>query len=120
VLSIIGGIAAVGLGGVAGAATGQAALGGIVAIIGLLVLVLGVVYLLFAFGAWQLRPWAWQLGVISSVVGIVLAVLGLLGGGQNQNVVSTVLNILINGGILYYLNTPEVRSAFGRPATGWM
>jgi hypothetical protein len=37
----------------------------------------------------------------------------------NRDIVSAIINLLINGGILYYLNTPEVRSAFGRPATGW-
>jgi uncharacterized membrane protein HdeD (DUF308 family) len=96
----------------AGAATGNPGLGGLVSIFGLFVIVQAVLLLAFAYGAWTLKPWAWTLGMAAGVLGIIAAILGFV--NDSSQLVSTIISIAINGGILYYLNTPAVKAAFGR------
>jgi hypothetical protein len=109
VFLILGGIAAVGLGGLAGSSSGSAVIGGFVAFFGILFLILGVVYLAFAYGAWTLKRWAWTLGIAGQVVSLALAALNAV-SGNGVNIVG----ILISVAILYYLWTPAVKAAFGR------
>ena len=80
-------------------------------IFGIIGLVVAVLYLALAYGFWTLQSWAWVLGMGLSVLSIVLAVIQLV---QGTNIVNTILNVLISGAILYYLNTPAVKAAFGR------
>jgi hypothetical protein len=109
VLLLLGGLASVGLGGLAATASGSGALGGLVAIFGVLFLILGVLYLAFAYGAWTLKPWAWTLGIAGQIISLVLSGVTLVtGGGINF------VGILIAVAILYYLYTPAVKAAFGR------
>ena len=117
VFGILAGLAAIGFGGVAGAVAG-AAVGGAVMIGGLVLLVVSVVELALAYGFWTLKPWAWQWGIVLAVVQIVIALLGAVGifsGG----VQGAVISIVIGGIIIYYLNKPDIRSAFGAPDRGW-
>ena len=114
VMSLIGGIGLMTLGSIAGAVGGASSTG---FILGIALIALGALYLAFAGGAWMLRPWAWRLGMAAAVVGIVFAILNFLMG--DRNIITMVINLAINGGILYYLNTPTIRDAFNRPATGW-
>ena len=111
VLSILAGIALVGLGGFAAASTGAAALFGLGAVFGLIALVTGIANLAFAYGAWTLKPWAWPLGVALSVVSIVLSVLTIVGGGD---ITGQILPIVISAIILYYLFQANVKALFGR------
>jgi uncharacterized membrane protein (DUF2068 family) len=115
-LSLLGGVAALGISGQIGATAAQPGLASVIVVLSILILLLGLLYLAFAYGAWRLRPWAWSLGVVAAVVEIVLQVLDLLGG---RDVVTVAVNVLVGVAILWYLNTPAVRAAFGRPATGW-
>ena len=111
VLAILGGIALIGIGGVAGASTGQAALFGLGAIFGLLALAIGILNLAFAYGAWTLQPWAWTLGVALQIFSIAMAVLAVVGG---SDIAGQVLGVAISGIILYYLMQPNIKAAFGR------
>ena len=63
------------------------------------------------YGAWTMQPWAWPLGVAVAVFGIVLSVLSIIGG---SGILSQVLGLVVDGGILYYLNQPSIKSLFGR------
>jgi hypothetical protein len=118
VLGLCASLALVGLGGLlgglaaqAGAPAGAAAvLGGFTGIFGILILVLSVLELAFAYGAWTLKPWAWTLGVVVAGASIVLSLINVLGG----DLASPIISLAINGIILYYLFTPEVKRAFGR------
>lgn len=115
IFGLLGGLAAMGLGGLAGGLIGGAegaAVGGLVIIAGIVTLLGGIVYLAFAYGAWTLRPWGWALGVVGSLWGIVSAVLSFL--GNDGSFVSLLIGLAISGGILYYLNQPHVKAAFGR------
>jgi hypothetical protein len=111
VLSILGGIALIGLGGVAGASSGSAALFGLGAIFGLLLLASGIASLAFAYGAWTLQPWAWTLGVALQIVSLALAVLTVIGGGD---ISSQIIGVAISLIILYYLMQPSIKAVFGK------
>ena len=85
--------------------------GGLFALLGIVALVLGIAYLAFAYGAWTLKPWGWILGVAIAVVGLALSLVYVLQGDAITNqLISVVVDIII----LYYLNTPDVKKAFGR------
>ena len=108
------------IGGVFGLLGGFGVLfvGGVVAspavmVLGLCALAYAALLIAFAYGAWTLQPWAWSLGVAVAIVGIVVSILQVLLGGSS--IFSQIISVLIDGGILYYLNQPAIKSAFGRP-----
>lgn len=111
VLGLLAGVALLGLGGLAGA-SGTGLLAGYGAIFGLIAILQGVLALAFAYGAWTLKPWAWTLGIVAFGLSLALSVLNVVGGGD---ITSQVLSIVIGIAILYYLFTPAVKQAFGRP-----
>jgi hypothetical protein len=110
VLSILAGIAIVGIGGFAAASTGTAAYFGLGALAGVVVLVLGVLNLAFAYGAWTLKPWAWTLGVGLQVASLIWAGLAALSGDVSGQIISIVISAII----LYYLFQPNIKAVFGR------
>ena len=111
VLGILGGLAVIGLSGVL-----ATAYGGFYSLIGFGILAVSIAELVFAFGAWSLRPWAWTLGIGLEIANVVLQVLWITQGAGFGNVIVSVIVALA---ILYYLDTPAVRAAFGKPATSW-
>jgi hypothetical protein len=114
IFGVLAGLGLLGLGSLVAASTG---LGGLALIIGLLILVIGVAELALAYGFWNLRPWAWQYGLLLAVLSVVLNVIELVLGYTSFT--SVIVSLVISGIIVYYLNTPDVRRAFGAPATGW-
>jgi len=118
VLGLCGSLALVGLGSllggvlasVVGPGVGLAA-GGLAVLGGGLLLLVSVLNLAFAYGAWNLQSWAWMLGVVAQVLALVSAVLSIFGGDSVGN---HLVSVAIAGIILYYLNTPDVKRAFGR------
>jgi len=112
IFGILGGLALLGLGGLFAAA----GLGGFAFIFGLLLLAIGVADLAFAYGAWTLKPWGWRLGIVASVGYVVVEIIGVVLGGD---ISSAVVGIVVSAIIVYYLNTPNVRRAFGAPEKGW-
>jgi hypothetical protein len=113
VLSILAGLALVGLGGVFAAAGG-----GLAILFGIYALVWGALALWIGWGFWQLRPSAWRWGVILMVVGVVIAVLQIILG--YSDFVGGIISIAIDLAVIYYLTTPAVRAAFGQPTGGSM
>jgi hypothetical protein len=108
-----------GIGGVFGLLGGFGVLfvGGVVAspavmVLGLCALAYAALLVAFAYGAWTLKPWAWPLGVAVAIFGIVVSILQVVLGGSS--IFSQVISIAIDGGILYYLNQPGIKSLFGR------
>ncbi len=110
VLAAIGGVFAL-LGGLAIFVAGTVVFGGLGAILGIAFLAYAGLIIAFAYGAWTLKPWAWPLGVAGAAFGIVLAILNVIGG---SSIVSQIISIAIDGGILYYLNQPGIKAVFGR------
>ncbi|HEY4722403.1 MAG TPA: hypothetical protein VII92_11175, partial [Anaerolineae bacterium] len=89
VVALLGGIAAIGLGGLAAsvplvdpsvtdadpaaaaaAAAAVSGLGGLSIILGVILLVTALLDLLFAFGAWGLKKWALTLGIIAQLLSL--------------------------------------------------
>ena len=101
ILGVIGGLQLIGLGGAFG-------------VWGFILLAMSIADLVVAWGCWMLLPWAWTLGVVVVVVQFGLALLNLVNG----NIVNGIISLVVNGGVLYYLDTPDVRRVFGRgPST---
>jgi hypothetical protein len=114
-LALIAGGALIGgaIGGTAGVA-----FGGFAFVVGVITLAFAVGYVAFAYGAWTLKAWGWMLGVIGSLASLVWTAITILLSGDimgNLISVSTVISVAIPIIILYYLNTPVVKTAFGRP-----
>ena len=84
-------------------------LGGIFAALGVvlggIMLILGLFQLFVAWGLWTGRKWAWILALIFGVLGVIFAIINLPSG---------IISLLINGVIIYYLFTPQVKAFFGR------
>jgi hypothetical protein len=129
ILALIGGVFGVigGLGLIAGGAlfgamvgtttgaTEGAAVGGIFFILGILTLGVAIVDLAFAFGAWTLKPWGWSLGIISQLASLVVIVISaVLSGNLVSSLMGSVVSIAISVVILWYLNQPAIKAAFGR------
>jgi hypothetical protein len=93
---------------------GRAGLGlGLFAVIsGLLTIAHGALSAGFAYGAWYLKPWAWTLGVIAGGLGILQALFSVI--NDSSGWFGFLIAVAINGAILYYLFTPEVKRAFGK------
>ena len=109
ILGLLGSLAVIGVGSV----LATAGYGGLYTLIGFGVLAISVAELVFAFGAWGLRPWAWMLGIALFIANIVLNLLWITQGASIGNLVVTVV---ISLAILYYLDTPAIRTAFGQKA----
>jgi hypothetical protein len=117
VLGLLAGVALLGLGGIAAGATGQAAFFGLGALAGIITVAIAIGQLAFAYGAWSLQPWAWSLGMVLALASIVWSVLLAVTSGDIVNgLISQAISIAISGVIIYYLNTPNVKAAFGKTA----
>lgn len=80
-------------------------LGAIAGAIGFVFLILGIVAFLFAYGLYTGKGWAWLWALILAVIGIIFSLLGGL---------SSLLPIIINLIIIYYLTRPHVKAFFGK------
>ena len=115
ILAILAGAATTLLGGLIGAATDSTVggvFGGLFAVIGIVILVVGIAYIVAGYGLWRLRPWAWLVALVLSIVSLVFTILGIVGGGGLG--ASQIVSLAVAGVIIYYLNTPEIKQAFGR------
>ena len=96
---------------------GQAAFFGLGALAGIITVAIAIGQLAFAYGAWSLQPWAWSLGMVLALASIVWSVLLAVTSGDIVNgLISQAISIAISGVIIYYLNTPNVKAAFGKTA----
>jgi hypothetical protein len=103
ILSILGGI-------------GSILLGFIVLIIPILGIILGgifviigISYFVVAYGLWNGRRWAWILTVLISALGIVIGLASIIIGTGGS-----ILYIIVNAIIIYYLFKPDVKAYFGK------
>jgi hypothetical protein len=110
ILAAIGGVLGL-FGGFAVLFAGTVIFGGLGAILGLAFLAYAGLLIALAYGAWKMLPWAWPLGVAVAVFGIVLSVLSIIGG---SGIANQILSLVVDGGILYYLNQPSIKALFNR------
>jgi hypothetical protein len=109
VLAVIGGVLGI-LGSLGLLSLGS--INGLFPILGIITLVLSIVSLAFGYGAWFLKPWAWQLGVGIYVARIIMSILFIVLGAATIG--SEIISIVIAALIIYYLNQPDIKRAFGR------
>jgi len=116
VLSIIGGVLAL----VAGAEVlwGASAphvygygplTGPVVTVSGALISLIGIFFLVESWGMWSARGWAWTLGIITGAIAVISSAFQIMLGD-----LASVLGLLIDLYILWYLWQPHVRKYFGR------
>jgi hypothetical protein len=114
VINILGGITALGVGGlsmagslgdISGSITGKA-LG-----VGIALLIVGILYLIFALSFLGLRHWAWSAMMIIQWLTIIVAIFNFVFGGWNWSALTSIILPLI---IVFYLTRPRIRQAFSR------
>ena len=77
---------------------------------GWLAIAAGIAWILASFGLWTLQPWAWLFAMIVAGISLFEAFLLMLGNfGSGLGLASALLPLVI----LFYLNSREVKSAFG-------
>jgi hypothetical protein len=72
-----------------------------------------ILQIIFAYGAWNLRPWAWWLGIIATGISVVGVVVSVVGSG-GATLWTAVTNALLPIVIFIYLLLPDVRKVFGK------
>jgi hypothetical protein len=77
---------------------------------GTVLIIMSVLSVVFGIGALMLRSWAWTLGVVLFGISLVANLVIMFMGGLT---VSVVVSALIAAGIIAYLYTDSVRTAFG-------
>ena len=91
------------------------ALGGIGLVLGLFLVVGPILEIIFAFGAWNLRPWAWWFGIIAMGISVLSALLSIMSAGSGGAASHTVLTHgLVPILIFVYLLTPGVYGMYSR------
>jgi hypothetical protein len=81
---------------------------------GVLWAVVGAIYIAVALALWALRPWAWLFAMVMAIFGLVSAFFVMFDAGLGPALGAAILP----GLILWYLNTAEVKAAFGAGGSG--
>jgi uncharacterized membrane protein (DUF2068 family) len=80
-------------------------------IAGIFLFVGPVLQLIFAYGAFNLRPWAWYMGIIASGITVVGVIINVFDGAS---ISSAVMGSLLSIIIFIYLLTANVKQAFDK------
>lgn len=67
-----------------------------------------------SYGLFTLKEWAWSITYIIEIVNIITNVVRFFQSGSLFEMVGALINIAIAVFILYYLNKPNVKNAFGK------
>ena len=79
--------------------------------IGSVIAAIGVASFVVAYGIFRGKGWAWTVTVIISIISIIGNAISIAAGN-----VGGIVNVAINGIILYYLYRPHVKAYFGKGA----
>lgn len=101
ILAVIGGIAFVASGAVL-----------VIIGIGFALIALGIAYFVMAYGLWNGKGWAWTITLIISAIGIVIGIASI--AASPQKAAGEIVQIIINGVVIYYLYRPTVKAFFGK------
>lgn len=110
ILALLGGIFIAAIGG-SGLLTlyGYGFFSGFVAVAGGFVIIIGILAIVVGWGMWSGKEWAWLLAIILYGLGALTGLLSLAGGN-----LSSVVGLLIDALLLWYLFRPHVKAFFGR------
>jgi hypothetical protein len=78
-------------------------------ILGGIFVIIGLAYFAVAYGLWNGLSWAWVLTLAVSALGIIIGLASIIIG-----TVGSLLYIIVNGIIIYYLFRPNVKAFFGK------
>jgi hypothetical protein len=114
ILMIINGIILIGSGifGVSTAGllgTDLGALAGAIAATSSIVIAVGVASLIIAWGLITGKGWAWIVTIIISIISIIMSIIAIATGSFGS-----IISLIINGAILYYMYRPDVKAYFGK------
>jgi hypothetical protein len=84
-------------------------LGGLMGVLGGILIVLGIASFVVAWGLFTGKGWAWIVTIIITIVSIILNIILIIFGS-----LESVIGLIINGIIIYYLYRPGVKSYYGR------
>ena len=76
---------------------------------GSIAIVLGIVWFVLAWGLLTGKGWAWIITLILAIISVIFSIVGIASGGA-----PSIISLIINGVILYYMYRPNVKSYFGR------
>lgn len=76
---------------------------------GSIAVVLGIVWFVLAWGLLTGKGWAWIITLILAIISVIFSIVGIVSGGA-----PSIISLIINGIILYYMYRPNVKSYFGR------
>jgi len=85
----------------------------LVILIGIAFIILAIAYFVMAYGLWKGKTWAWAISLILAGIGIILGIASLV----SKNGSGAIIQIIINGIIIYYLYRPNVKAFFGKTST---
>ena len=75
-------------------------------------IILGIASLVVAWGLLKGAGWAWIITLIITIISIIANIVSLVSGNT-----ASIIGIIIEGIIIYYLYRPNVKSYFGRSRT---
>ena len=78
-------------------------------ILGGILIIIGLAYFAVAYGLWNGGSWAWILTILISALGIVVGLVSIMIGTGGS-----LLFIIVNVIIIYYLFKPDVKAYFGK------
>jgi hypothetical protein len=82
--------------------------GALIGILGAVFIALGVAYFFVAWGLLKGKPWAWTVTLILTIIDIAVGVVSIIANP------ASIIGLIINGIILYYLFRPHVKAYFGK------
>lgn len=83
--------------------------GGFLGVIGGMLIVIGIASFVVAWGLLTGKGWAWIVTIIIVIISIILNIILIVAGSFES-----VIGLIIDGIIIYYLYRPSVKSYFGR------
>lgn len=111
-LILLGGLVLIAVGGTGLLASlGYGFFAGIATLLGAVVLVIGVLAIVVGWGLWTGKRWAWILALILYALGALSSLVSLAGGS-----VSSVVGLVIDALLIWYLFRPHVKAFFGQGA----
>lgn len=114
ILILLAGIAVAAISGSGMLSTvGYAFLAGMAVLVGGVFIVLGLVVLLVGWGMWTGKGWAWILSVVLYILGVIFGLYSIASGS-----LTSVVSLLIEAFLLWYMFRPHVKAFFGRGTPG--
>jgi len=83
---------------------------GLLGVIGGIAIVVALLYLLMSYGLWTGKGWAWTISLILAGLGVIISLVGLIARGA----VGSVITLILDAVIIYYLTRNNVKIFFGK------